>query len=146
VPRVRQIERQALVPYSPAQMYALVDDIARYPEFLPWCKGARELSRSPAEAVATIHVHKGALTTHFTTRNRLEPPQAIHMELVQGPFKTFQGEWRFTAIGDKGSRVEVLLRFAFANPLNAWVLEPIFEHTSGSILDAFVRRARQLYG
>jgi ribosome-associated toxin RatA of RatAB toxin-antitoxin module len=143
---VRQIERQALVPYTPAQMYALVDDIARYPEFLPWCKGAQVVSRSSAEVVATIHVHKAALDTHFTTRNRLEPPGAIHMELVQGPFKTFQGEWRFSAIGDKGSKINLSLRFAFSNPLNAWVLEPVFEHTSNTILDAFVRRARQIYG
>lgn len=146
MPRVRQIERQALVPYSPAQMYALVDDIARYPEFLPWCRSAQELSRTAQEVVASIHVHKGALNTQFTTRNRLEPPHAIHLDLVQGSFKTLKGEWRFTAIGDKGSRVELFMRFAFANPLNAWILEPVFEHTSNTVLDAFVQRARKVYG
>lgn len=143
---MRQIERQALVPYTLAQMYALVDDIARYPQFLPWCRDARELSRTPAEVTASIQVHKGALNTRFTTRNRLEPPQAIHLELVQGPFKTFQGEWRFQDIAGKGSRVQLSLRFAFANPLNAWVLEPVFENTASTLLDAFVRRARELHG
>ncbi len=143
---VKQIERHALVPYTPAQMYALVDDITRYPQFLPWCRAAKEVSRTPEAVIASIQVHKGALNTQFTTRNRLLPPQAIHLELVDGPFRTFHGEWRFEDIAGKGSRVTLHLRFAFANPLNAWVLEPVFQHTIGTLLDAFVRRARELYG
>lgn len=143
---MRQIEKQALVPYSAAQMYALVDDIPRYPQFLPWCKSAVELQRTPTEVLATIQIHKGALNAHFTTRNRLEPPTAIRMQMVEGSFRTLEGEWLFTDIGDKGSRVQLRLKFAFANPLNAWILEPVFEHTSNTLIDAFVRRAREIYG
>ncbi len=127
-------------------MYALVDDVARYPEFLPWCRTAAELERTPTEVVASLHVHKGALHAQFTTRNRLEPSEAIHLELVDGPFRTLSGAWRFSPIADKGSRVSLQLRFAFANPLNAWLLEPVFEHTCNSLVDAFVVRAQATYG
>ena len=143
---MRRISRQALVPYLPAQMFALVDDIPSYPKFLPWCRAAEVLERSEREVIARLQVHKGPLHARFTTRNRLEPPGAITLDLVEGPFGTLEGEWRFTVIGDKGSRVNLTLAFAFANPLNAWLLEPVFEHTCNSLVDAFVARARTLYG
>lgn len=143
---MRQISRHALVPYQPARMFALVDDIASYPKFLPWCKTAEVLQRSEREVIARLQVHKGPLHARFTTRNRLEPPSVIGLELVEGHFRTLEGEWRFNAIADKGSRVSLALKFAFANPLNAWLLEPVFEHTCNSLVDAFVARARALYG
>lgn len=126
-------------------MYDLVDDVARYPQFLPWCRAATVVERKPDDVIATLKIHKGALHTRFTTRNRLEPPHAIRLALVDGPFRSLEGEWLFEPIGDKGSRVRLKLRFAFANPLNAWLLEPVFEHTCASLVDAFVRRARSVY-
>jgi ribosome-associated toxin RatA of RatAB toxin-antitoxin module len=143
---VRQISRQALVPYLPEKMFALVDDVPNYPGFLPWCRAAEVLERGEHEVIARLEVHKGPLHARFTTRNRLEHPRRIVLELVEGPFRTLTGEWRFAAIGDKGSRVELALAFALANPLNAWILEPVFEHTCNSLVDAFVSRARALYG
>jgi ribosome-associated toxin RatA of RatAB toxin-antitoxin module len=142
---VRQISRHALVPFSPAQMFALVDDTASYPQFLPWCRSAQVIERSEREVIARLQVHKGPLHTHFTTRNRLEPPALITLNLVEGPFRTLEGEWRFGAIADQGTRVSLTLKFAFANPVNAWLLEPVFEHTCNSLVDAFVARARALY-
>jgi ribosome-associated toxin RatA of RatAB toxin-antitoxin module len=127
-------------------MFALVDDVPSYPGFLPWCRKAEILERDEREALARIEVHKGPLHARFTTRNRLDRPASIALQLVEGPFRALEGEWRFTAIGDKGSRVELALAFAFANPLNAWILEPVFEHTCSSLVDAFVARARALYG
>jgi len=143
---VREVDVQALVPYSAAQMYALVDDVASYPRFLPWCRAAEIVSRSTEEVVATLQVHKGAFNARFTTRNRLHPHDSIGLSLVSGPFRSLEGEWRFEPIADKGSRVRLRLRFAFANPLNAWLLEPVFEHTSRTLVDAFVARARDVYG
>lgn len=127
-------------------MFALVDDVASYPQFLPWCKTAQVMERSPQEVIARLQVHRGPLHARFTTRNRLEPPSGIGLTLVEGPFRTLAGEWRFSAIADQGSRVSLMLKFAFANPLNAWLLEPVFEHTCSSLVDAFVARARALYG
>ena len=143
---VRQVSRHALVSFSPAQMFALVDDVASYPQFLPWCKSAQIIERSQQEVIARLQVHKGPLHARFTTRNRLEPPSLIALDLVEGPFRTLEGEWRFTGIADQGTRVALMLKFAFANPLNAWLLEPVFEHTCSSLVDAFVARARVLYG
>jgi coenzyme Q-binding protein COQ10 len=143
---VRQIDRHALVPFTAEQMYALVDDVSRYPEFLPWCRKAEELERTSTEVVASLQVHKGTLHARFTTRNRLQPSEAIVLQLVDGPFRTLSGAWRFSPIADKGSRVSLQLQFAFANPLNAWLLEPVFEHTCNSLVDAFVERAQRIYG
>lgn len=143
---MRRLSRQALVPYTPEQMFALVDDIPSYPKFLPWCRSAEVLERTESEVIARLDVHKGPLHARFTTRNRLEPPGHIRLEFVEGSFRTLEGEWRFTAIADKGSRIELVLAFAFANPVNAWLLEPVFEHTCSSLVDAFVARARALNG
>src|SRR5262245_20294161 len=126
--RVRMVDRQALVPYSTQQMFALVEDCASYPQFLPWCRAVSVSEPAPGEQLATLDVHKGALHTRFTTRNTLEPPHRIHLLLVEGPFRSLEGEWQFEPIADKGSRVRLKLGFAFANPLNAWLLEPVFEH------------------
>ncbi len=142
---MRRVDREALVPFSARQMFDLVDDVESYPQFLPWCRAARVLERRPEEIVAMLQIHKGALHTKFTTRNRREPPQAIHLSLVEGPFRSLDGEWRFDQIADKGCRVSLALRFAFANALNAWLLEPVFEHTCATLVDAFVKRARAVY-
>ncbi len=142
---MRQVDRQALVPYSAQQMFDLVDHIEAYPQFLPWCRAASVLERKPGEVIATLQIHKGALHTRFTTRNRREPPHAVHLTLVEGPFRSLDGDWRFDPIADKGSRVSLKLRFAFANPLNAWLLEPVFEHSCATLVDAFVKRARSVY-
>lgn len=127
-------------------MFDLVDDVASYPQFLPWCRAATVIERKPDEVTATLKIHKGALHTRFTTRNTLEPPHAIRLALIDGPFRALDGAWQFEPIGDKGSRVRLQLRFAFANPLNAWLLEPVFEHTCASLVDAFGKRARSVYG
>jgi coenzyme Q-binding protein COQ10 len=142
---VRQVDRQALVPFTPEQMYAVVEDVESYCRFLPWCKSSRVLSRTPQETIASLDLSTGPLHTKFTTRNRLHPPGRIELELVEGPFRELHGEWTFAPIADRGSRVRLRLRFAFANALNALVLEPVFEHVSRSLVDAFVRRAREIY-
>jgi ribosome-associated toxin RatA of RatAB toxin-antitoxin module len=139
---MREVKRSALVEKSPAELFALINDIESYPQFLPWCTHARVHSRSPREIVATLGVRQGALHAEFTTRNTLEPERAIRMQLLSGPFRTLEGEWRLTPIEADGCRVELALRFAFKNPLTALVLEPRFAATVGSLIDAFVARAR----
>lgn len=142
---MRKIDRQALVPFTAEQMYAVVEDVESYCRFLPWCKSSRVVSRTANETIASLDVSTGPLHTRFTTRNRLHPPHRIELELVAGPFRELAGEWTFEPIADRGSKVRLQLRFAFANPLNALVLEPVFEHVSRSLVDAFVRRAREIH-
>jgi ribosome-associated toxin RatA of RatAB toxin-antitoxin module len=141
---MREVKRSALVNRSPAELFALISDIESYPQFLPWCTHARVLSRSPAEIVATIGVRQGALQGEFTTRNTLAPDRRIDMSLVSGPFRTLEGEWRLAPIDPEGCRVELTMRFAFSHRLTGLLFEPKFAATIGSLVDAFVARARSL--
>ena len=138
---MREVKRAALVNRPPGEVFALINDIESYPQFLPWCTHARVESRSASEIVATLGVRQGSLHGEFTTRNILEPDSRIGMELVSGPFRTLQGEWRLSPVAD-GCRVELTLRFAFNNRVTALLFEPLFAHTIGSLVDAFVARAR----
>ncbi|TLY64750.1 MAG: type II toxin-antitoxin system RatA family toxin [Gammaproteobacteria bacterium] len=139
--RMREVKRSALVSKPPSELFALINDIESYPQFLPWCTHARVQSRSQREIVATLGVRRGALHGEFTTRNTLEPERSIRMQLVSGPFRTLQGEWRLTPIESNGCRVELTMRFAFRNPLTALLFDSQFAGTIGSLLDAFVARA-----
>lgn len=139
---MRQLTRSALIGRPPDLIYALINDIEAYPEFVPWCTRAVIESRSEREIVATLGVRRGPLHTEFTTRNTLEPGRRITMEHLRGPFRMLHGVWTLAPIGEAGTRIELMLRFAFANRLTAAVFEPMFEHTASSLVDAFVARAR----
>jgi ribosome-associated toxin RatA of RatAB toxin-antitoxin module len=139
---MREVKRSALVNRAPAEVFALINDIESYPQFLPWCTHTRVEARTDSGMVATIGVRQGALHGEFTTRNTLEPPHRIRMQLLSGPFRMLEGEWLLTPIEGGGCRVEFTMRFAFRNPLTALVFEPKFAATIGSLLDAFVARAR----
>ena len=139
---MREVRRSALVAQPPARLFALISDVERYPEFVPGCTYARIESRSAHEVVATLGVRRGALRTQFTTRNELEPDRRVTMSLVRGPFRTLAGEWLLTPLAEEGCRVDLSMRFAFANPVAAVLFEPLFAQTLGALVDAFVARAR----
>ncbi len=140
------IRKSALLPYTPAQMYALVDDIDAYSSFLPWCSGARTLSRSEDEVHAEITIAHGALNKAFSTLNRLQRDKMIEMRLVKGPFKRLEGLWRFDAIGDSGCKIALDLEFSFSNKLVELAIGPAFSHIANTLVDAFCQRAKQVYG
>ena len=139
------VERSALVTYTAAQMFALVNDVARYPEFLPWCVGARVEEVSAVERIAALKVARGVLQTEFTTRNTLQQDARIHMQLMHGPFRDLTGEWRFEPIGTRGSRVYFRIEFEFKNRLSAAAFNAVFESLCGIIVDAFVLRAQAIH-
>jgi ribosome-associated toxin RatA of RatAB toxin-antitoxin module len=140
------VERSALVTYTPAQMFALVNDVGRYPEFLPWCTAARTEEVPPAQRLATVKVARGVLQAEFTTRNTLQPDAQIHMQLVHGPFRDLKGLWRFDALGEKGCKVQFRVEFEFKNRLTATAFNAIFESLCATIVDAFAQRAKKIYG
>jgi ribosome-associated toxin RatA of RatAB toxin-antitoxin module len=140
---MREVKRSALVNQPPARLYALINDIESYPQFLPWCSHASVASRTPAEIVATLGVRQGALQGEFTTRNTLEPESRVRMQLVSGPFRALEGLWVLTPV-ESGCRVDLTMRFAFKNSLTGLLFEPKFAETVGSLVDAFVARARAL--
>ncbi|HYM43407.1 MAG TPA: type II toxin-antitoxin system RatA family toxin [Steroidobacteraceae bacterium] len=141
---MREVKRAALVSQPPARLFALINDIESYPTFLPWCTHARVEERTAQQLVATIGVRQGALHGEFTTRNTLEPERRVHMQLVSGPFSLLEGEWLLTPVDTNGCRVELTLRFAFRNAVAGLLFEPRFAATVGSLVDAFVARARSL--
>ncbi len=140
------INKSALLPYSAAQMYALVDDIASYPQFLPWCKDAKVFSRNADEVHAQIHIAHGALNKAFSTTNRLQQNKIIEMRLADGPFKHLEGFWRFDELGDAGCKISLDLDFKFSNKLIEFAIGPAFNYIGNSLVDAFCQRAKQVYG
>jgi ribosome-associated toxin RatA of RatAB toxin-antitoxin module len=143
--RLQVVERSAIVKYTPSQMFALVNDVGRYPEFLPWCVGSRVAEASETHQVASVKIAVGVMRTEFTTRNELRPGEAIIMRLVEGPFRNLTGHWSFAAIGEHGSRIQFRVEFEFNNRLTAAALGSTFESLCGTIVDAFVQRAKAIY-
>jgi len=142
-----QIHRHALTPYSPARMFELVDNVEAYPEFLPWCASSRELSRTDDEVRASIELARGSLRKSFTTLNRLQKDKMIEMRLVEGPFRHLEGFWRFESLKDgQACKISLDLEFDFSSKLLALTIGPVFNSIANSLVDAFVKRARQCYG
>jgi ribosome-associated toxin RatA of RatAB toxin-antitoxin module len=140
------IERSALVGYSADELYALVEDVEAYPAFLPWCAAAEVNSRAGPRAVVTLHVRYRGVRQRFTTRNTFTPGERIEMRLLEGPFRSLDGVWRFSVLGREACRVELTLAYELASPLLARVLGPTFDGIADTLVDAFVRRADTLHG
>jgi ribosome-associated toxin RatA of RatAB toxin-antitoxin module len=142
MPRMREVKRSALVSQPPGVVFALINDIERYPEFLPWCAQARIVSQSAREIIATLGVRQGGFAGEFTTRNTLTPDTGVHMQLLDGPFRALSGAWLLEPIGTAGCRVDLQVAFEFKNRLAGMLFEPLFAQSLGSLMEAFVQRAR----
>lgn len=143
---MRKVNRSALVPYSAPEMFGLVDDIESYPKFLPWCNEATVESRSGDTVVATLELHKGPISKHFTTRNTRREFEAIDMALVGGPFRHLDGGWRFQEFEGQGCRVSLELDFEFESRLVDVTFGRFFKDAGDSLVDAFTARAREIFG
>lgn len=140
------IQRSALVPFGAEKMYALVNDIDRYPQFLPWCKGTDVHDVEGENIRASIHMKKGVLEKSFTTQNRGLKNKMIEMKLVDGPFKHLEGYWRFEDFDDGSAcKVTLDLEFEFSSKMLGLTLGPIFSQICNSLVDAFVTRAKEVY-
>ena len=140
------IKRSALLAYPVADVYALVDDIPRYPEFLPWCTRAEVGARSESEVVARIEIVIHGRREMLVTRNRLTANREVVLELVEGPFRRLTGRWLFTSVGDAGCRVDLELSFELANRLVGVFAAPILDRIADRVVDAFAARAREVLG
>ena len=141
-----RLQRSALLPYAAADVYHIINDVARYPEFLPWCKSAVILADEPAAMVARLTVEAKGFRESFTTTNALQPGHAIRLDLVDGPFSHFNGEWRLSGVGGGGCRVELDLSFAFkgARRLLSQVVVKSIGTAANAVMDAFCDRAHDL--
>lgn len=140
------ISRHALVPYTVAEMYRLVLDIESYPDFVPWCSGARVTSQDPDQVCASIEFARGGLHKAFTTRNRMQKDKMIEMRLVEGPFRHLEGFWRFDPKSDIGCKVSLDLEFEFSSKLLSVSFGPVFTQVANTLVDAFTKRAIDVYG
>ncbi len=138
------ITRSALVEHAARDMYHLVTDVDRYPEFLPWCKAARVLEQTSDSQMASVTIDERMKSASFTTRNRLVPDEAVHMTLVEGPFRELSGTWRFKPLAENACRVELDIEFEFKTKVFAIMMGPAFSKICDTMVDAFVRRAQQL--
>jgi ribosome-associated toxin RatA of RatAB toxin-antitoxin module len=139
------VDRSVLAPYSADQMFALVDDVESYPQFLPWCEGTRVQLREPGRTVATIRASFHGLRQEFTTENTNLPGERIDIALVSGPFRTLRGHWQFTPLGDRGCRIEFRLQYQFASRILEKAAGPVFHRIADSFVDAFVQRAERKF-
>jgi ribosome-associated toxin RatA of RatAB toxin-antitoxin module len=159
---MREVHRSAILPYPAEAMFALIADLEAYPQFLPGCTASSILSRDSTGLIASLSLTRGPFSSSFTTRNTLEPPHRITMELVDGPFKSLHGEWQLTPLGrpaadhpvrqagqptgQQGCRIDLRVTFQFTSAARDLLLGPAFELTCSGLVDAFVVRAKAVYG
>jgi len=140
------VQKSVLVPYHAEQMFDLVEGVEAYPSFLPWCAAAAILERAADQTLARLDINYHGVRAHFTTANRHERPERIVIELRDGPFRRLEGIWLFRQLGASGSKVELEMHYEFATSALERLIGPVFSHIAHSFIDAFVRRAEQLYG
>jgi len=149
---MKHVKKSVLLWYSAHEMYALVTDIPSYPQFLPWCERAEVLSQDEAGVTARVQLSFAGVGQAFTTRNLHEPDRSVHMTLVDGPFSTLDGTWRFVPLAAPGKadaeacRIEFDLRYEFANAALEMVISPVFDRIANTLVDSFVKRAEQVHG
>lgn len=146
---MKTVHKSVLIWYSPEEMYTLVTHVDQYPQFLPWCDHARVLTQSDTEMEAEVGILFSGVRQSFVTRNTHVHGSRVDMQLVKGPFSQLQGQWNFYALGDGSQRackVELQLNYGFDSPALAKVVGPVFDKIAASMVEAFVKRAQQVYG
>lgn len=141
-----KIERSALVGYSASQMYALVNDIEAYPQFMDGCVGAEVLRRGENWLEARLDLAKAGVKQSFATRNELSPPHRMTMELLEGPFQYLRGVWEFTPLNEEACKVSFTLNFEMKNRLLGMAVGKLFEVVGNRQVEALCERAKQIYG
>jgi len=140
------VQRTALLPYSASQIYAVICDVRSYPEFLNWCSSVKVLQESDHNQVAELNIAYGKLKFSFSTENNLTPTELIEMRLVAGPFKDLSGQWSIRPLGDQACKVSLEMRFTFDNPITHKLFAKVFHSVVSKQVDAFHKRANQVYG
>jgi len=143
---VTTVNRSALVPHSSLEMFALVDDVSSYGDFLPWCGGSRVLEEDENEKIAEVDIAFKGVSQSFSTRNRLEVGKSIDMVLVDGPFKQLYGRWEFAPLSESACKISLSVEFKFSSRVAEVAIGPLFSQITGSMVDAFVQRAKEVYG
>ncbi len=139
------VEKSVLAPYTAEQMFALVDDVAAYPQFLPWCGGSSVSVVNANTVHATVHISYHHIKHSFTTENVRQAPERIDIRLKSGPFSTLEGKWLFIPLSDSACKIELRLHYEFSSKLLEMAVGPVFHYIANNFVDAFVHRAEQIY-
>lgn len=145
---MKTVQKSVLIWYSAQEMFDLVTDVERYPQFLPWCDQTKVLARDGQGMLAEIGIAFAGIKQKFTTRNTHIPGRELHVKLVSGPFSSLDGHWTFTPVGEQGERacrIDLELKYGFQNLALAALVGPVFDKIAGTMVDAFVKRAEQVY-
>ena len=143
---MNHINRSALLPYSDKQMYALVNNVAEYPLYMDGCASTEVLHSSDTEMMATLKLEKKGIKMQFTTRNQLDAPKSIVMQLEDGPFETFEGRWFFQHLNENACKVILDIQFSLSNRVKGMAARKLFNTVSNNMVDAVVNRAKDVYG
>jgi ribosome-associated toxin RatA of RatAB toxin-antitoxin module len=143
---MQRVRKSVLVPFAAERMFALVDGVERYPEFLPWCAGATVLETRDGGKKARIDIDYHGVRAHFTTDNQNQVPESIVVTLVDGPFRHLHGEWRFRPLAEDACKIEFELAYEFSTHILERVVGRVFNHIAETFIDAFVSRAEKLHG
>ena len=149
---MKHVRKSVLLWYSPQEMFDLVTDFARYPQFLPWCESAELLEQHDDGVTARLGLAYMGVRHRFTTRNANVNGERVAMSLVDGPFSLLDGTWLFQPLGPPGGapqqacKIEFDLRYAFASTALEAVVSPVFDRVANTFVDSFVKRAEAVYG
>lgn len=139
------VKKSRIIPFTCEQMFNLVNDVAHYQDFLPYCSQSVVQHRDEDEVQATLVITAAGVSKSFTTRNRHQVNKMIEIRLVDGPFKHLEGFWRFDDVPE-GCQISFDLEFEFAGKVFSMLLGPVFEQVTNKMVDAFCERAESLYG
>ncbi|EPE37355.1 ribosome association toxin [Candidatus Photodesmus katoptron] len=143
---MNRVSYSELVSFSVEEMFDLVKDVARYPEFLPSCSGSSIIESSDSQMIASINVSRLGITKTFITSNTLIASSSIIMNLIDGPFKILKGGWNFVLLNKTACQVKLELEFEFSNRLIELAFNAFLIESANSIVNAFTKRAKQVYG
>ena len=146
---MKTVHKSVLIWYSPQEMFALVTDVPRYPEFLPWCDRSAVLTEDADGMTAEVGIAFGGIHQSFTTRNSHHAPDSVDVKLIKGPFSQLDGQWRFSPVGDgtqRACRIDLTLNYGFSSATLSALVGPVFDKIAATLVDAFVMRAEQVYG
>lgn len=146
---MKTVHKSVLLWYSPQEMFDLVTRVSDYPEFLPWCDHARVVETHEDGVTAEVGISFSGIRQQFTTLNRHVPGREVWMKLIKGPFSRLDGHWSFKPVGEgdqRACKVELKLHYGFSNAVLGKLVGPVFDRIAATLVDAFVKRAEQVYG
>jgi ribosome-associated toxin RatA of RatAB toxin-antitoxin module len=141
-----RIAKSALLPYPAEKLFDLINDIAAYPQYMDGCTGAQILLVEADVIEARLDLSRAGITQSFSTRNRLERPQAMAMELLDGPFRSLSGRWQFDVLAETACKVSLDLQFELDGKLASLAAGKLFTGVAGNLVDSLCKRAHSLYG